>query len=244
MRESPFSSYENRFAGRTAIVVGKGPTLYDYADLAQQRSPVFFVNDAVALETHVAPSESSFLFAHDPIMTVWFTRNIRSIAVIPEDGKVVSGKDDPALTPAGDVVFYRWRTSSQDTVLGWSRHELANERELYTDCGTIHSCLHFVWYCGFTSVRFVGCDGVTGDPRAAHLGDATTGYDKRIANASNSAPWGKFIRIRREQDRLCKLFGFEVEYWGTPVERTGIEKANWAVRDLWRSMKKRVRGSK
>jgi hypothetical protein len=244
MRDVPFSEYENRYAGRTAIVVGKGPTLYDYTALAETGAPVFFVNDAVALEKHVAPGESSFLFAHDPIMTVWFTRGIKSVAVIPEDGKVVAGRSDPALAPAGDVVFYRWRTSAQETVLGWDRHTLAETRELYTDCGTIHSCLHFVWYCGFSSVRFVGCDGITSDPRVAPLGDAATGYDKRIANASNSAPWGAFTRIRREQDRLCRHFGFDVEYWGTPVERSSIEKANWRVRDLWRSVKKRVRGAR
>jgi hypothetical protein len=243
MREIPFSDYENRFAGRTAIVVGKGPTLFEYAELAQHRSPVFFVNDAVALEKHVASGEPSFFFAHDPVMTVWFTRGIRSAAVIPEDGKIVRGRSDPALAPAGDVVFYRWRTTPQETVLAWTRPELAGTRELYTDCGTIHSALHFVWFCGFEGVRFVGCDGLGRDPRTAHLGDPRTGYDKRIANASSSTPWGEFVRIRREQDRLCRRFGFDVEYWGAPVERTGIVKANSAVRDLWRSVKRRVRGS-
>jgi hypothetical protein len=243
MRDIPFSSFENRLAGRTAIVVGKGPTLFEYADIAKHAAPVFFVNDAVALEKHVAPGESSFLFAHDTIMTVWFTRGIKSAAVIPEDGKVVAGRTDAKLEPAGDVVFYKWRTSAQDTVLGWDRRTLAAERELYTDCGTIHSLLHFVWFCGCTGVRFIGCDGVTGDPRTAQLGDGQTGYDKRIANASNSAPWGQFIRIRREQDRLCRLFGFDVEYWGSPVERSPLTRTSEAVRatikDLKRSAKRR-----
>jgi hypothetical protein len=238
MRAIPFAEWKDRHAGATAVVVGKGPTLYDFAQLGRTGAPTVFVNDAVALEKHLAPGQPSFLFAHDAGQTAWFARGIRSIPVIPRDGKVVEGENDPRLAPLERATLYRWRTRPQDVVLAQTKDELAASEELYTDCGTIHSALHFVWFAGFRAVRFVGCDGTSNDPRTKPLGDAATGYDKRIENASGSAPWGGFIRIRREQDRLCKLFGFDVEYWGAPVERTRLESMSESVRARWKDWKR------
>ncbi|MBL8859302.1 MAG: hypothetical protein JNL28_12400 [Planctomycetes bacterium] len=243
MRPIPFAEYRDRFAGQTAVVVGKGPTLYDFAALGETGAPTFFVNDAVALERHLAQSQPSFMFAHDRGQTAWFARGIRTIPVLPRDGKIVEGESDPLLAPLDKAIFYTWRTRDQSLVLAQTKAELAQSGELYTDCGTIHAALHFVWYCGFSAVRFVGCDGVTKDPRTAELGDERTGYDKRIDNASNSAPWGQFIRIRREQDRLCKVFGLDVEYWGAPVERGAIEKTSEAVRAVFKDLKRRTKSA-
>jgi len=236
----PFASYRDKFAGQTAVVVGKGPTLYDFEKLGKTGAPTFFVNDAVALEVNLAQAQPSFVFAHDPGQTAWFARGIRSTPVLPRDGKIVAGENDPILAPLAHAVFYTWRTRAQDVVLAQSKADLAASAELYTDCGTIHAALHFVWFCGFTSIRFVGCDGTSKDPRTAALA-AGTGYDKRIENASQSKPWGEFIRIRREQDRLCKLFGFDVEYWGAPVERTPLEKTSEAVRAALKNLKRRAK---
>ena len=231
----------DRHAGAIAVVVGKGPTLFDYRQLATAGDAAVFINDAVALETNLAPGQLSYMFAHDPIQSAWFSRGIRSVPVLPRDGKVVTGEDDPVLAPLHEVVFYTWRTRPQEVVLAQTRDELSLTGELYTDCGTIHSALHFVWFCGFRGVRFVGCDGLSRDPRTAVLADASTGYDRRIENASKSAPWGQFIRIRREQDRLCRVLGLEAEYLGTPVERSGLQNASEAVRAAWKNVKRRLR---
>lgn len=244
MREIPFAELNDAHRGGAAIVVGKGPTLFDYAELGTTGCPTFFVNDAVALERHLQPDQPSYWFAHDRIQTAWLERGIQSTAVVPEDGKLLTGRGDPVLANANRVVFYRWRTRLQDVVLAQTRDELAASRELHTDQGTIHSLLHFVWYLGFTRVGFVGCDGISKDPRTAPLEDASTGYDKRIENASSSAPWGTFLRIRREQDRLCKLFRFETTYLGTPAERGLVAEANESVRATWRAWKRNVLGSR
>ena len=243
MEPIPFADYRDRFAEKTAVVVGKGPTLYEFERLGTTGAATFFINDAVALETHLRAEQPSFLFAHDPGQTAWFARGIRTIPVLPRDGKIITGEHDSHLAPLPHAVFYTWRTRAQDVVLRQSKEELARTEELYTDCGTIHAALHFVWYCGFRSVRFVGCDGTSKDPRAVALGDEHTGYDKRIENASQSQPWGAFIRIRREQDRLCKLFGFDAEYWGAPVERSPLEKTSEAVRAALKDLKRRAKSS-
>ena len=59
-----------------------------------------------------------------------------------------------------------------------TRDQLAASTQLYTNTGTIHSLLHFVWFCGFRRVTFVGCDGPGPGPAA---------YDPRLANRSASA---------------------------------------------------------
>jgi len=61
------------------------------------------------------------------------------------------------------------------------------------------------------------------------------------------ATWQERLKLRlpggyrREQDRLCKLFGFDVEYWGAPVERTPLEKTSEAVRAALKNLKRRAK---
>lgn len=239
-----FDSFRDAHAGATAVVVGKGPTLFDYRDLAAVADAAVFVNDAVALETNLTPAQPSWMFVHDPGQAAWFARGVRSVPVIPRDGKIVRGEDDPVVAALAAVVFYRWRTRAQDVVLAQSKEELARTEELYTDCGTIHSAVHFVWYCGFRRIRFVGCDGLSRDPRTSSLVDAPTGYDRRIENVSSSTPWGEFIRIRREQDRMCRVLGLETEYLGTPIERTPLQNASEAARTVLKDLRNKLRDSR
>ena len=88
-----------------------------------------------------------------------------------------------------------------------TRDQLAGSGELYTQTGTIHSLLHFAWFCGFQRVTLIGCDCLT-DP-------AVGGHDPRLANVSRSAP-GNYAPIARAQHLLTALFGFETIYRGTP----------------------------
>lgn len=224
MRVLPFESFRDVHRGERAVVVGKGPTTFDYADIARLDAPTYFVNDSVSLERHVAADRPAYWFAHDRGQTVWLPKLERAIAVLPEDGKVVEGRDDPVLADAREVAFYRWRVREQDVVVRQTKDELARTHELFTDQGTIHSLLHFVWFCGVQRVTFVGCDGLETNSRSASLVDPGTGYDARIENVSGSAPWGTFSRIRKGQDRLCRKLGFEVEYLGTPAAPTFLSK--------------------
>ena len=43
MEPIPFASFRDKFAGQTAVVVGKGPTLYDFGQLGSTGAPTFFV---------------------------------------------------------------------------------------------------------------------------------------------------------------------------------------------------------
>ena len=200
----PFASFNNRYAGRGCHVVGRGPTTFDYAALAAVDEPVFFINDAVCLERHAAGE--TFFFAHDPQLLGWLDGTRRSTAVLPADVKLFRPPPPRPLGHAAPVVLYRWRTLPVDQVLRMTRDQLAASAQLYTHTGTIHSLLHFVWFCGFRRVTFVGCDGPGRGPAA---------YDPRLDNRSASAP-ADYAGIVHVQRLLTALFGLEAVYRGTP----------------------------
>jgi hypothetical protein len=194
-----FADFNSKFSGRSCYVIGRGPTQFSYDSLAKVTDPVFFINDAVCLETY-ARSET-FFFAHDAQMLVWLNGKSRSTAVVPIDGKVFHQTPGITLHHPGSVVFYHWREEKKEQLLTLSRDQIAGIRQLYTHTGTIHSALHFIWYCGFSKVNFVGCD-------------AGGGYDPRLANLSRSSARDNYENIGKVQRLLTELFGLEAEYWG------------------------------
>jgi hypothetical protein len=209
----PFSSFNNHFAGRACWVVGRGPTSFDYAKLSDVHDPVFFINDAVSLEKHVRAE--SFFFAHDEPQEVWLRRRLKSTAVLPVGGKLWQKLESAQFDHTGAVALYSWEGADGEQLLAMSRDEVAAAQQLYRHTGTMHSLLHFIWFCGFQRVNFVGCDGIN-DAWQLHAIDAPAGYDRRIENLSSTSPWWQYSEIRRVQDRLCERFGFETKYLGTP----------------------------
>ncbi len=210
-----FESFNNAFAGRACYVVGRGPTEFDYETLADVDQPIFFINDAVCLEKF-ARSET-FFFAHDPQLLVWLDGKVKSTAVLPIDGKVFVDTPGIQLNHAGKVVFYHWRENQKEDLLHMDRDQLAQARQLYTHTGTVHSLLHFLWYCGFGKVSFVGCDCITENHLLAEKFHTVDGYDARLTNLSGSSSGSTYEIIGRVQVMLTALFGFEAVYLGTPA---------------------------
>jgi hypothetical protein len=214
----PFRSFCNAYANQECFVIGRGPTRYEYSDLTAVRCPIFFINDAVALEKFT--KTESFFFAHDLRMACWLKRGIKSTAVLPRNrmGKIISGPNDPALNTAScPILLYNWRTVSRTTLLQLSRDALRDLGELYEHSGTIHSLLHFVWYCGFTRVNFIGCDGIS-NYRAP--------YDSRIPNLSESSPFSAYRQIFAVQEYLCKTLRLDRKYLGSPEKLAPTQVAH------------------
>jgi hypothetical protein len=197
--EIPFPDFNGKYTGQSCYVIGRGKTGFDYEKLAAVSEPILFINDAVCLEKY-ARSET-FFFAHDAQMLVWLNGSSRSTAVVPIDGKVFRQTPGITLHHAGKIVFYHWREQNKEELLGMTRQQIAAVKQLYTHTGTIHSVLHFIWFCGFSRVNFVGCDGAGG-------------YDPRLANLSRSSPNGNYGAIGRAQRLLTMLFGLEAVYLG------------------------------
>lgn len=216
MKSIPFESFNAKFSGQSCWVVGRGPTLFDYEELRSIPGPVFFINDSVSLESKV--SGESFFFAHDESQRCWLSKPISSVAVIPLGGKIIQGKDDPCLHPDLNVCFYKWQTMEGESLLRLPRDRVADLQQLYRNTGTMHSLIHFLWFCAFKKVYFVGCDGFNHGYSLWHLIDIASGYDKRLPNVSDTAPWWQYTKIRWVQDRLCSLLGLETEFLGTPSQ--------------------------
>jgi hypothetical protein len=213
-REVPFADFNNRYENRACYVVGRGPTEFDYDKLRDVTDPVFFINDAICLEKLV--SADTFFFAHDAAMQVWLNGSIRATAVLPLHSKFFDPSMNVTLGHLGDVVHYRWWETNRDTLLRMTRDELAEAQALFLHSGTIHPLLHFVWYCGFKRVSFIGCDGINSRDILRKQLNAPEGYDPRLQNRSLTSSWWQYSAIRKAQDLLIQLFDFEAIYLGTP----------------------------
>jgi hypothetical protein len=211
----PFCSFNRKYAGGTCYVLGRGPTDFNYNDLAHVTDPIFFINDAVCLEK-LAKSET-FFFAHDIQLRAWLDGSIHSTAVLPIDGNILGEDPGVVLNHAGPVVYYRRGERNRETLLTMSRDEIAEREELFVHTGAIHSLVHFIWFCGFRRAVFIGCDGLNSKSVFARPGAERDGYDRRLENKSQSVSGWNYRTIRRAQDLVLKLFGIEAIYRGTPV---------------------------
>jgi hypothetical protein len=243
MTKLEFAAFCNRYEGRPGWVIGRGPTQYQYSDLATVDGPVFFINDSVSQETHLAAECDSFFFAHDSEMAVWLGK-IRSTAVLVTDhpflfrpgGRgVIKGPQDPILQREGKVLLYRFGevdpiSMESESILGIetesilerSRDEIARGQQLYQKTGTIHPLLHFAWYVGCSKLYLIGCDGLP-----------NIGYDERLPNLSNSKSHLSYI-IRHHQDIMLRLLKMPVQYIGTPPHLVTFE-CTMAIQDHKRS---------
>lgn len=210
----PFASFHSAYEGARCYVVGRGPTRFEYKELADVADPVFFINDAVCLEKYVR--SETFFFAHDPAMRIWLDGSIRATAVLPANGKFSSRVRTDALEHTGPLVFYRRAYRPNRDLLGMSRDEIAEREELFVHSGTIHAALHFIWFCGFRRVIFIGCDGINHPSTLAETCSSKDGYDVRLQNRSRTFPWWQYGKIRKAQDLLTSLLGLEAIYLGTP----------------------------
>ncbi len=209
--------YQDRYRGATGIVIGKGPTRFRYENLHSFTGPAFFINDAVQFENHAHNAVERFFFAHDVAQACWLTRELQSVAVLPA-ASAVSSSGKPLLSVqtlpslnAKRVAVYEWlpswRGDSNDAARLRSQEMITNTNALYYNTGTIHSVIHFAWWCGIRHLLFVGCSGFHRDGKF---------YDDRIDVKSGGQPIGVFGMIRKKQDWMCETLGVQQEHVNEP----------------------------
>jgi hypothetical protein len=213
-QHTPFASFNNKYPGQTCYIVGRGPTTFDYDELKEIAEPIFFLNDAVCLEKH-ARSET-FFFAHDAAMRVWLNGAMKSTAVLPRNGTILESAPE-VLAHGAPLVLYHRQDEDREALMRMTRDQLADAAALFGHSGTIHSLLHFVWFCGFRRIIYIGCDGINQKHTLASLCGSKDGYDPRLQNRSHTSPGWHYIQIRRVQDLLTALLGVETTHLGTPA---------------------------
>jgi hypothetical protein len=144
-------------------------------------------------------------------MLPWLDGSLHSTAVLPINGKLFTTATTtfPHTTP---TLFYHWPRKNKESLLQLSRDQLAETQQLYTHTGTIHSLLHFVWFCGFSHATLIGCDGISSTSRSPTQGL----YDPRLQNKSQSTPAWQYATIRQAQDLLAIHLNLKTTYQGTP----------------------------
>lgn len=204
-----FFSFANKHAGGTAIVVGKGPTTFDYAELKKHDGPIVFINDAAQLAKFCRDEQEKFQFYLDDNQARhWLTG-----AALPGVTMVVKDVHRPlAKRPDLDVIWYRAVTAFPVM----SREDLSKSPTLFIKKGTITPVLHWLWYLGVRTVKFVGCDGLN-DKTAVHQLTGGKDYDQRLNILTTGRSGWVYNAIRKIQDDLVGIFGFEAIYLGTPV---------------------------
>jgi hypothetical protein len=214
-RHTSFASFNNKYPGGTCYVIGRGRTMFDYQNLATIIEPIFFINDAVCLEKY-ARSET-FFFAHDIEMRTWLDGSMKSTAVLPVNGTILGDAPGVVLNHAGPIVYYHRQDEDREELMGMTRDQVADAAALFGHSGTIHSVLHFIWYCGFRRVIYIGCDGINDRITLANQYGAKDGYDVRLKNRSQTTPGWHYSTIRRVQEFLAAFLEVETTHIGTPV---------------------------
>jgi len=215
MERMHVGQFAGRHDGATMTIVGKGRTMFDYANLSQVDGPVIFLNDAVQFEHHVPERFASYFFCHHEHQAAHLGPALRSTAVLPASGargstgRPLIGADEcEAADGVPRLATYQWADyfrGAPESVGTLSRRAVAESGELFIAQGVIHTAIHFAWLCGAERVRFIGCDG--------HTAPGTHAYDQRISTSeSGSKPGTCFGKIRRTQDWLCDQLGLETEY--------------------------------
>jgi len=215
MKPLPFSAYCFAYPKHTAIVIGKGPTLYEYERLAKDSKGkiVLFINDAVQLESYIfalknGPAASFQFFLDQHQAGHWLTAPVESVRVAKLEQMELARSKDAAVWYK-DVTTFPMMTRKELSGVGvlW-RYDAAGG-------GTICPLLHWCWYIGISKVQFIGCDGINRKDIVRSLTGGAD-YDQRLNLAAGGQCGWKNDQIRRNQNMLCELFGFETEYIGTP----------------------------
>lgn len=212
--------YLNKFVGGRFVIVGKGPTPFDFSTLGEIGDPVIFINDAVQFAPLATRSRQKFFFALDARQALWL-KNLGGATPV-----LASGPDDEYLAKYAKLVPERLFTDHlpadqfpdpADGLVTWkyghfaghlmelTRDEIARRNQLTVGFkGTIAPAIHFAWLCGAREIAFIGCDG------------NRAGYDPRIEIASGAPNLNQQAAIRANQDRICADLGLETEYVAGP----------------------------
>lgn len=198
---------ELRDLGPEAVIVGSGPTRFDYRRLMYVTAPVFFINRAHLLCRMCRSSKQYFVTHHIskyrnvPIKTIFIERmryeegldyaGHMSARVYPEGPyiPVQCQADDEVLT-AAFFIKYPWLLD-RDFVEMYSR--------LVAGFGSATTAIHAAWFAGCQKLTMIGCNPDCLD----------NGYDPRLGEGQMAfAP----EKVKENNRNLPGLLGMRVRY--------------------------------
>lgn len=216
--------YKDSFRGSTPVVVGSGPTKFDYKELDDITDPIIFLNDAVFL----GDRKDRFFFTHHTEIERWLS--VKSTYIFVEDRINSGGNEFSQTKPYGKYLPIKIEMDKKfPKVLGrvitknlpdWAldKDHILKHKTFCAHIGSITTLIHFLWFCGTQRILGIGINNIyttlNHDPRIKkfclkkgypHWQEETTG---------DFCP--NLPEIIWNQTRYFELFGIEVEYY--PME--------------------------
>jgi hypothetical protein len=225
--------YKNQYQGKQCVLIGSGPTKFNYENLTNFNCPIFFINDTIRFEKFSI--KESFLFTHHPNKfknlvqkstffyperylrrklddTIW-AQNESGI----HNGNYVYPKE---ITTSPCVVYYDilchcshidWERNNNVKDTGfpdWAfdKDECIKRNSLFGHTGTITTLIHFLWFSGFEKTLIIGCNPIFRDEHR---------HDTRITSLTNRK--GSLFDLKaiiENQKAYLKTFELSHEYIG------------------------------
>lgn len=198
--EIPFESFVNKYEGKQGLLIGRGPTDYDWTKLAEHDGPIFAVNDAALHVEKFTKSPDTFMLAQD-MRIAPLVPQLRSVCIVPYGGQYGFAVRKLTL-PSHCRISWITRVvePGRTVLLNQTREELAVSKRLFKSAikpkPTTVLAIHFAWFCGVSSLKLIGCDG-TG-----------TGYNRDMENASNSPETvnpHKYAGARKADEQVLEI---------------------------------------
>lgn len=209
--------YLDKYVNCSAVVVGSGPTTFQYEDLSKFNCPIFFINDTVRYESYA--KIKPFFHSHHRSLYVQLVK--RSTFLFPlvqyrgnnvieyEKGMPLSNYipfDMQLDITKNDYENNLSLSNFPDWVL--DKEKVCDKNCLFGHTGTITTLLHFIWFCNFNKITFIGCN-----PKFI-----SSGHDKRIIDTFNPknkkwAGWN-LKPIIENQNKFIEHFKLNVDFIG------------------------------
>jgi len=151
--------YENLFENETPIIVGSGPTDFDYKDLDKLKNPILFINDSVFL----GDKKGRYFFTHHPDIERWLslkstyifaeTRNKK-----PYTEKRPEGPYVPIHLKSNQIRGHAGKFLAHERIPSWTldKKYMIEHNILFSHWGSITSLIHFIWFCGAKKAIGIG----------------------------------------------------------------------------------------
>jgi len=239
MTSLTISPYINVFKHQECLIVGKGPTLFDYSELKNINSVKLFINESALLckEYLLEDKDNNFMFAHDIatknvvennkfytcILPSWESKKeskyypdfIDKNGIKIKDYCVLYNRNKGLMKDSPELCGYPYKYETCNIKFtDISRYIMAERNWLPTHIGTIKTALLFCFFTGISHIKFIGCDGLNKEITKEKFGHQ---YDKRLHKHISSKPWGSFYKYKNESEIILKNLNISYEYIGTPI---------------------------
>ncbi len=191
----------NAFAGRPAVLVGKGPSLDAWLAKGCPSPPnavCVGINNVAWVVPNVPFSVSADVQMdyYAPTASATGTTCIRGVPYQTTEGEWI------AEAKADGSIWFDAHTFNHETRLSQTREELAEHRRLYCRSSSANPGIHLAWYMGFASIVLIGMDGGTGRASA-------------LAGLQDRDPPPTYDLMREHVDAQCdRLWGMKWSRWG------------------------------